>query len=69
MIDLSALDEPLRPPVVIVEHEGREAFLLLYKMPRPGYGWIKYKGDRADEIEVALSQCGLKRLSDSLAVN
>jgi hypothetical protein len=68
MIDLSALDEPLRPPVVIVEHKGREAFLLLYIMPRPGYGWIRYK-DSSGEIEVALSECQLKKLIDLVAVS
>ena len=57
MTDLSGDEEPLSPqcdeikePVFIVEYEGREATMLLDKMPRSGYAWIKYE-DGQEEIK------------------
>lgn len=75
MTDLSDIEAPLSPqcdeikePVFIVEYEGREATMLLDKMPRPGYAWIKYE-DGQEEIEVVIRQCKAKRLIDAATGN
>lgn len=75
MTDLLGLEERLSPqfaeikePVMIVEYEGREATMLLDKMPRPGYAWIKYEVGQ-EEIEVVIRQCKIKRLIDAFTGN